>query len=73
MIQYMHGVGVFLPNRVKYLVQMSFKLKTDIIVFAYRGFSQSDVGENTKDAFELDIEAIANYFSTLVHNEGGSE
>ena len=72
-IQYMHGTRVYLPNKVRFFVELSSEMAADIIAFAYRGFSLSDGDVPNETGIRLDTEAISHYFEQVVQREGGAE
>ena len=65
-VQYMHGTRVFLPRKVPFFSELASEMRSDIIAFAYRGFSHSDGGEPDENGIRLDIEAITDYFEQVV-------
>ena len=58
----MHGVKVFLPEKIGLFSQVACELKTDIIAFAYRGFGLSDGSAPYEEGIRMDIEAITHQF-----------
>ena len=45
LVLFMHGTRTYLPNKTKFLCNLSWNLKADVIAFNYRGFGQSDCNE----------------------------
>ena len=59
MVQYMHGTRVYLPNKINFFKQLCRELQSDVVAFAYRGFSHSDDAHPDEAGFVRDIDAIS--------------
>ena len=69
MIVYTHGTKVFLPNKVNFFTRLAYKLKSDIICFAYRDFSHSDPGYPSETALIRDCQTISNFTIDYVNSQ----
>ena len=67
----MHGTRVFLPNKIRFFINVCQELQTDVIAFAYRSFSLSDKAQPNEAGFLVDVDAITKYFTKAVEEKGG--
>ena len=65
----MHGAATSLPNKISFFKKTCLELKSDVISFAYRGFTQSDGARACTRGIAKDIEAISKFFSETVEAE----
>ena len=58
----MHDRGVFLPHKVKVWTSQCLNLKSDMMIFGYRGFWPSDPRKPSEKEILMDMIAMMNYF-----------